>query len=79
VSQQVIGDWNLRNFPPPIQTRKVIIQRAGGLYRARYAGMSNNCFGINPKDAASKLKFFEGTPCSTKSMMREKFKEGDNE
>jgi hypothetical protein len=58
MSQQIIGDWNLRSFPPPIQTRKVIIQRAGGFYRARYEGCENSCFGDTPKDAASKLKFW---------------------
>jgi len=77
MSQQVIGDWNLRNFPPPIQTRKVIIQRAGGFYRARYAGMANNTFGRNPKQAADKLKFFGEAPTtkSIKAMMGDKYEQ----
>jgi hypothetical protein len=58
MSQQVIGDWNLRNFPPPIQTRKVTFQRCGDFWKARYAGMSNATIHRNKSAAASALKFF---------------------
>jgi hypothetical protein len=59
MSQQVIGDWNLRNFPPPpINNRKIIVVYQGGIYKARYEGCENSAFGDTPKDAASKLKFW---------------------
>ncbi len=37
----------------------VQVQRAGGLYKARFAGQSDFTFGENPRDAASKLRLWK--------------------
>lgn len=69
MNQKIIGDWNLRNFPPAIQPRKVVVVYQGGIYRARYQGMANFTFGRTAHEAASALKFFgaEGTVSSLRS------------
>lgn len=72
MSQQVIGNWNLRNFPPAIQPRKVVVVYRGGIYRARYEGMSNVTFGRTDREAISALKFF-GTEVNQQFRMRDKY------
>jgi hypothetical protein len=72
MSQQTIGDWNIRNFPPATQPRKVVIVYQGGIYRARYEGMSNVTFGKTPAQAASALKFF-GDQTQQNLSLREKY------
>ena len=42
------------------QARKVQTTRAGGYFKARYEGRSICCFGYSRKDAARKLKYFDG-------------------
>lgn len=43
-------DLNRFNFGPVIQ-----VQRAGGFYKARYAGCSSFVFGSNPEEARQRL------------------------
>lgn len=38
--------------------RKIQIQRAGGLYRARYEGESTSCLGFTQQEAKKKLEFW---------------------
>jgi len=40
--------------------RKIQIQRAGSHYKFRYAGERDSCFVADLKDAAKRLKIFEG-------------------
>ncbi|SPF44743.1 hypothetical protein SBA1_550108 [Candidatus Sulfotelmatobacter kueseliae] len=39
--------------------RRIIIQKAGGMIKARYEGSSNFVFGDNPMHAAKRLHFWE--------------------
>jgi hypothetical protein len=57
--------------------RKIVVQRAGGFYRARYQGMVNSCFGTSPGAAASALKFFGDSPTtkSIKELMGDKYEQ----
>jgi hypothetical protein len=59
-------------FEPLIKDRKIILQRAGDHYRARYEGMANNCLGSTEGEAKGRLKMFADGP-SIKFDMREKF------
>jgi hypothetical protein len=58
--------------PHPRHGRKITVQRAGGHYRARYAGMANNTIGSTEGEAKSRLKMFADGP-SIKFDMKEKF------
>jgi hypothetical protein len=51
---QPLCEHNKTLIPP----RKVQVQRAGGLYRARFEGDSESCFGITPNEATKRLKFW---------------------
>jgi len=44
-------------FEPLIKNRKVVVQRAGGYYKARYVGQAACCFGETPEEASCKLKY----------------------
>jgi hypothetical protein len=41
-----------------VGARKVQMRRAGGSYRARYAGEATVCFGATSEDAYARLKFW---------------------
>lgn len=45
---------------PITKARKIQVQKAGGFYRARYAGRPTSCFGYTPEAATKALKFFDG-------------------
>lgn len=40
------------------ETATVQISRAGGLYRARFVGEKDSAFGIDPQQAAQRLRHF---------------------
>jgi hypothetical protein len=66
-----ITDFNLQHSVP-LRIRKVVIVYQGGIYRARYEGMSNVTFGNTPREAASALKFF-GALTHQRLSMRDKY------
>ena len=47
-------------FAPITKTRKIQVQRAGGFYRARYAGRPTTCFALTAEQAIKYLRFFDG-------------------
>ena len=60
IAEEVQNIWNhnLTFFPPT--PRKVIVQRAGGLVKARYEGRKSFVFGVNEKHATKRLKTWDG-------------------
>jgi hypothetical protein len=40
-------------------TRKIQVQKAGGFYRARYAGRPTSCFGLTAEQAIKYLKLLD--------------------
>jgi hypothetical protein len=44
---------------PITKERTIQVQRAGGYFKARFAGSAIFCFGVDPQQATKRVKYFD--------------------